>query len=114
MKKLFKNGVIVDKTKTSKEDVLVVKMCIRDRNIDEGYVVKSVIVDGVYREDLKNVQGSQDFNSIKANHSVYVYVETKDNSSNNKPANNLTVSTETVGKGSITPTAAVSYTHLKR
>ena len=74
-------------------------------NIDEGYVVKSVIVDGVYREDLKNVQGSQDFNSIKANHSVYVYVETKDNSSNNKPANNLTVSTETVGKGSITPTA---------
>lgn len=73
-------------------------------NIEEGYVVKSVIVDGVYREDLKNVQGSQDFNAIKANHSVYVYVETKDNSSTNKPAKDLTISTETVGKGSVTPT----------
>ena len=37
MKKLFKNGVIVDKTKTSKEDVLVVNGKIEQIGKDLKY-----------------------------------------------------------------------------
>ncbi len=107
-------------------------------SVDKGYKVIGVMIDGVFRTDLTSLKGSKDFNDIKANHSVYVYLDSAssggnggngggNNGGNNggnggnggnsgnggdniKPDNNyLVVSTEVVGKGTITPT-----TNLKK
>ncbi|WP_290776659.1 InlB B-repeat-containing protein [Anaerofustis sp.] len=94
-------------------------------SVEKGYKVIGVMIDGVFRTDLTSLTGNKNFNDIKANHSVYVYIASTSSGGDNgsggngggnngngsgniKPDNNnLIVSTEIVGKGSITPTTTL-------